>query len=87
VVAFRQPVVVHHVLPLAMPGMLTGKKIGLARAPDKAVPFRPIGETPSTHRPRPYARSTRAHPPPALPPPHTIHDADGPDACNRSGAL
>ncbi len=41
--ASRQQVVFHHVLPLAMPGVLTGAIIGLARALGEAAPLLLIG--------------------------------------------
>lgn len=41
--ASRQQVVFHHVLPLAMPGILTGTIIGLARALGEAAPLLLIG--------------------------------------------
>ena len=41
--ASRQQVVFHHVLPLAMPGVLTGTIIGLARALGEAAPLLLIG--------------------------------------------
>jgi phosphate transport system permease protein len=41
--ASRMQVVVHHVLPLAMPGMLTGTIIGMARALGESAPLLMIG--------------------------------------------
>lgn len=41
--ASKQQVVFHHVLPLAMPGILTGTIIGLARALGEAAPLLLIG--------------------------------------------
>jgi phosphate transport system permease protein len=41
--ASRMQVVVHHVLPLAMPGMLTGAIIGMSRALGESAPLLMIG--------------------------------------------
>lgn len=41
--ASRMQVVMHHVLPLAMPGMLTGTIIGMARALGESAPLLMIG--------------------------------------------
>ncbi len=41
--ASRMQMVVHHVLPLAMPGMLTGTIIGMARALGESAPLLMIG--------------------------------------------
>jgi phosphate transport system permease protein len=41
--ASQVQVVAHHVLPLAMPGMLTGAIIGMARALGESAPLRLIG--------------------------------------------
>ena len=41
--ASRMQVIVHHVLPLAMPGMLTGTIIGMARALGETAPLLMIG--------------------------------------------
>lgn len=41
--ASRQQMVVHHVLPLAMPGILTGTIIGMARAIGESAPLLMIG--------------------------------------------
>ncbi len=41
--ASKQQVVIHHVLPLAMPGVMTGAIIGLARALGEAAPLLLIG--------------------------------------------
>ncbi len=41
--ASRMQVVVHHVLPLALPGMLTGTIIGMARALGESAPLLMIG--------------------------------------------
>jgi phosphate transport system permease protein len=41
--ASRHQVVLHHVLPLAMPGMLTGTIIGMARALGESAPLLMIG--------------------------------------------
>ena len=41
--ASRMQVVLHHVLPLAMPGMLTGAIIGMARALGESAPLLMIG--------------------------------------------
>lgn len=41
--ASRMQVVIHHILPLAMPGMLTGAIIGLSRALGESAPLLMIG--------------------------------------------
>ncbi len=41
--ASRVQMVLHHVLPLAMPGMLTGAIIGMARALGESAPLLMIG--------------------------------------------
>ena len=41
--ASRMQMVVHHVLPLALPGMLTGAIIGMARALGESAPLLMIG--------------------------------------------
>jgi phosphate transport system permease protein len=41
--ASKMQVVLHHVLPLAMPGMLTGTIIGMARALGESAPLLMIG--------------------------------------------
>jgi phosphate transport system permease protein len=41
--ASRVQMVMHHVLPLAMPGMLTGAIIGMARALGESAPLLMIG--------------------------------------------
>ena len=41
--ASKMQVVVHHVLPLALPGMLTGTIIGMARALGESAPLLMIG--------------------------------------------
>jgi phosphate transport system permease protein len=41
--ASKQQVVLHHVLPLAMPGMLTGAIIGMAQALGETAPLMMIG--------------------------------------------
>ena len=41
--ASKMQMIVHHVLPLAMPGMLTGTIIGMARALGETAPLLMIG--------------------------------------------
>ena len=41
--ASKMQTVIHHVLPLAMPGMLTGTIIGMARALGESAPLLMIG--------------------------------------------
>jgi phosphate transport system permease protein len=53
--ASRLQMVTHHVLPLAMPGILTGTIIGLAQALGETAPLLLIGMNAFITRPRRHA--------------------------------